>query len=154
MTKLALFRSILVATDGSPNGMRAVEVAANLAKTLNSRLAIATVILTPSYMFARTPEAAMSPVDIDEYIKLSTAEAEKVLRDAKKRADEIGAKASTDLISNVPSVVQAIVEHAEKRNVDLIVVGTRGLSGFKKMLMGSVSSGIVTHATCSVIVVR
>jgi nucleotide-binding universal stress UspA family protein len=154
MTKLALFRSILVATDGSPNGMRAVEVAANLAKTLNSRLAIATVILTPSYMFARTPEAAMSPVDIDEYMKLSTAEAEKVLRGAKKRADEIGAKASTDLISNVPSVVQAIVEHAEKRNVDLIVVGTRGLSGFKKMLMGSVSSGIVTHATCSVIVVR
>ena len=43
-------------------------------------------------------------------------------------------------------------EVAEK--IDLIVMGTRGMGGFKKMLLGSVSSGVVTHAQCTVLVVR
>ena len=47
-----------------------------------------------------------------------------------------------------------ITEFAKKERADLIVVGTRGLSGFKKLLPGSVSSGIATHAPCSVLVVR
>ena len=55
---------------------------------------------------------------------------------------------------NVVSVVEAIVNDAESRNVDLIVIGTRGLSGFTKLLIGSVSSGVVSHAHCSVFLVR
>jgi len=51
-------------------------------------------------------------------------------------------------------VVETIISHAAKEDVDLIVVGTRGLGGFKKMLMGSVSSGIISHADCPVLVVR
>jgi len=52
------------------------------------------------------------------------------------------------------SAVQAIIECAENRKFDLIVMGTRGLSAFRKALLGSVSSGVVSHATCSVLVVR
>jgi nucleotide-binding universal stress UspA family protein len=43
---------------------------------------------------------------------------------------------------------------AEKENIDLIVIGTRGRSGFKKLLLGSVASGVVTYAHCSVMVVK
>lgn len=44
--------------------------------------------------------------------------------------------------------------YAEKENVDLIVVGTRGRSGFKRLLLGSIASGVVTYAHCPVLVVK
>ncbi|HKM76807.1 MAG TPA: universal stress protein [Candidatus Bathyarchaeia archaeon] len=46
------------------------------------------------------------------------------------------------------------MDYAAGAGVDLIVVGTRGLGGFKKLVMGSVSTAIVNHASCSVLVVR
>jgi nucleotide-binding universal stress UspA family protein len=56
-----------------------------------------------------------------------------------------------DPISRVGS---AIVDYAESENVDLIVIGTRGRTGFKKMLLGSVASDVVTYAHCPVMVVK
>jgi nucleotide-binding universal stress UspA family protein len=52
------------------------------------------------------------------------------------------------------SVTGSVVQYAERENIDLIVVGTRGRSGFKRLLLGSTASGIVTHAHCPVMVVR
>jgi nucleotide-binding universal stress UspA family protein len=46
------------------------------------------------------------------------------------------------------------VIYSEKNNVDLIVVGTRGRTGFKKMLLGSVASRVVTYAHCPVLVIK
>jgi len=57
-------------------------------------------------------------------------------------------------VEGVTSTVQGIVEFASNEKVDLIVIGTRGLSGFKRLLIGSVSSGVVAHAHCPVLVVR
>ena len=48
----------------------------------------------------------------------------------------------------------AIIDYAERGNVDLIVLGTRGRSGFKKMLLGSATTGIVTYATCPIMIVK
>jgi nucleotide-binding universal stress UspA family protein len=50
--------------------------------------------------------------------------------------------------------VGAIVDYAERGNVDLIVLGTRGRSGFKKMLLGSATTDIVTYATCPIMIVK
>lgn len=47
-----------------------------------------------------------------------------------------------------------IVKYAEEKEIDLIVVGTRGRTGIKKILLGSVASGVVTYAHCPVIVVK
>jgi nucleotide-binding universal stress UspA family protein len=52
------------------------------------------------------------------------------------------------------SVEGAIVNYAEQENIDLIVIGTRGRSGFTKLLLGSVASRVVTYAPCPVLVVR
>ena len=52
------------------------------------------------------------------------------------------------------STVKSILDFAEEKNVDLIVVGTRGRSGIKKLLLGSTASGIVTYSSCPVIVVK
>jgi nucleotide-binding universal stress UspA family protein len=51
-------------------------------------------------------------------------------------------------------VSSIIIKHAENENVDLIVVGNRGRTGFKRMLLGSVASDIVTYAHCPVLVVK
>ena len=51
-------------------------------------------------------------------------------------------------------MVEEILGVAEKEKIDLIVIGTRGLGGFRKLLQGSVSSGVMTHAKCNVLVVR
>jgi nucleotide-binding universal stress UspA family protein len=56
-----------------------------------------------------------------------------------------------DPISRVGS---AIVDYAEGENVDLIIIGSRGRSGFKKMLLESVASDVVTYAYCPVMVVK
>jgi nucleotide-binding universal stress UspA family protein len=58
------------------------------------------------------------------------------------------------VIATDTSIVGAIVEYAEREKIDLIVIGTRGRSGFKKLLLGSVPSGVVTYATCPVMVVK
>ena len=65
-----------------------------------------------------------------------------------------GVKTTTAVLDNVTSTVYAITNYAEQRRIDLIVVGSRGLGGFKRMLLGSVSSGVLNHASCSVLVVR
>ncbi len=52
------------------------------------------------------------------------------------------------------SIVETIVQVASAKKIDLIVIGTRGLGRFKRLLLGSVSSGVVTYAHCNVLVVR
>jgi nucleotide-binding universal stress UspA family protein len=52
------------------------------------------------------------------------------------------------------SIVSEIIEFAELRSIDLIIMGTRGRTGFKKLLLGSVASGVVTYAHCPVLVIR
>src|SRR5215510_7284705 len=60
----------------------------------------------------------------------------------------------TQVVVSPLSIIGSIVQYAEHENIDLIVVGTRGRSGFKRLLLGSTASGIVTHAHCPVMVVR
>jgi len=60
----------------------------------------------------------------------------------------------TQVIVSPISVTGSIVEYAERENIDLIVIGTRGRSAFKRLLLGSIASGVVTHAHCPVMVVR
>ena len=72
----------------------------------------------------------------------------------KRRAVEKNVGVKTDIIISVTSVVKEIADYAKKNNIDVIVVGSRGMSEFKKMLLGSVASGVVTFAHCPVIVVK
>ncbi len=60
----------------------------------------------------------------------------------------------TQVVVSPISVTGSIVQYAERENIDLIIVGRRGRSGFKKLLLGSTASGIVTLAHCPVMLVR
>ena len=72
----------------------------------------------------------------------------------KQQATEKKVIVKTDIIVGITSVVKEIVEYAEKNNVDIIVVGSRGMTGFKRMLLGSVARDIVTYSHCPVLVVK
>lgn len=60
----------------------------------------------------------------------------------------------TEVIIAEESIVSEIIEFAERENIDLIIMGTRGRTGFKKLLLGSVASGVVNFAHCPVLVIR
>ena len=72
----------------------------------------------------------------------------------RQKANDNKLKLRTEFIIHPVSTVGAIVEYAERENIDLLVIGSRGLTGFKKLLIGGVASGVVTYAHCPVMVVK
>jgi nucleotide-binding universal stress UspA family protein len=149
----APFTRILVTIDSSENSIRAAKVAIDLAERTQSSLFVLHVIQIPAYTEVASP-GMISPPMMAQYIDVAKKNAEKWVGDVVREAEASGLKVRGEIIENVPSVVQAITDYASEWKVDLIVLGTRGLSGFRKLLLGSVSNGVLSHASCSVLVVR
>jgi len=149
------FQRILVAVDGSEGSARASEVAVDLAERLDAQLFVLNVYRGyPEYMtlFPRAPSPSGDAIrGYESYARKAALE---VVGRTLSMAEKKGIKAKPQTSETVGSVVQAITDYAASEKIDLIVMGTRGMGGFKKMLLGSVSSGVVTHAQCAVLVVR
>ena len=155
-TGKALFplKNILVTTDGSENANRAVKAATILAKLNGSELLIVHVV-SEAVPAQYSPIGINSPVaDYTNYFQIVEEQGKKLVDQAVQKAKGEGIKVRGEVYRTISSTVESIVEAADKEHADLIVVGTRGLGGFKKLLLGSVSSGIVSHANCSVLIVR
>ena len=155
------FSKILVAIDGSENSMKAAVYAIDIAKKDNSQLIALTVldISTPrrvSSSFITAPTYGLK--ELEEKRKEAQQSLDKVEKLAAKEnntANNNNIQFKSEIIEDPTSRVgSAIVDYAERENVDLIVVGTRGRTGFKKMLLGSVASDVVTYAHCLVLVVK
>jgi len=144
-------QSILVPVDGSKSAERSAAIAFELAHAYNAKVIVLSVVASPGFSFSGP---AGAPADLTEYYKLGTTEARRAIESSLALAKQAGVEARGEVIEPVSSTVGAIVEFAEKEKVDLIVMGTRGLGGFKKLLLGSVSTGVVSHAHCSVLVIR
>jgi nucleotide-binding universal stress UspA family protein len=85
---------------------------------------------------------------------LAEDEVKKWLDDVKEKADKSGIQFRSEIIMAKRSAISTMLDYAEEQNINLIVVGTRGHSGIKKMLLGSTASGLVTYAACPVLVVK
>ena len=155
------FSKILVAMDGSESSKDAARYATMMAKKNNSDL-IAIHVLTPdgyAYLFDIPPSDAGS---LEELLNISKhvvmnwideiKEEEQTNNDGNKNMDELRLK--TEVILATKPIVGEIVDYAERENIDLIVIDSRGRTGLKKMLLGSVASGVVTYASCPVLVVK
>jgi len=157
----SLFKKILVALDGSESSQRAAQAAVELAEKLKADLIVLHPMSPPTSYYHSTIASptgmslpAPSQHEIDAYYAYARKVALGIVGETESKAKKQGVHVKTEIPEAVSSVVETIINHAVKENVDLIVVGTRGLGGFKKMLLGSVSSGIVSHAHCPVLVVR
>lgn len=135
--------------DGSENGMKAVRVAARIAKNNKAELTILHVVTVPSVFY--TGES-YSPIDRVE--RDARQKGERAMAEASTVAEESGVKAQTILVGPMESPVKGIAEYSDKNMIDLVVAGTRGLGSFKRLLLGSVASGLVHYSHCSVLVVR
>jgi nucleotide-binding universal stress UspA family protein len=147
------FKRLLVAVDGSDNAARAARVAIALAEKFNAELIVCHAIQTPFYSFAQDGLAVPADV-LKDYVAAAREDAKIMVDKLVQLAHAYHVNAVSLIQENIFSVVEAIVNLAESRGVDLIVIGTRGQTGFKKLLMGSVSSGVMNHAHCPVLVVR
>lgn len=149
--KLPEVRSILVPVDGSPHAQRAAQVAVDIASKYGATLTFISVVAPPAFFISGTVGA---PADLSEYYQAETGDASAALKAVSALAKDNGVSTKSEVVRPNKSIVQAIVEFASSNKTDLIVVGTRGLGGFKKLLLGSVSSGVIANAECAVLVVR
>jgi nucleotide-binding universal stress UspA family protein len=145
------FGKILVAIDGSESAQRAADVAIELAQKYDAELTVLHVVETPAWPYASDKPIEIDVERVDEGAK---GEEEKLVSRVASLAEIRGVKAGQKVVREVGSAVEGITEYAEKNGIDLIVVGTRGTGGFQKLVFGSVASGVVTYAKCSVTVVR
>lgn len=142
---------IVLATDGSEEAELAARTAADLATSTRSELHVAIVFAESAYVHpyyeVRFPEAA------EKLRQDVRKEIQEVLDEQVKRIREAGGEvAEAHLRTGEPD--QEIVALAEELGSSLIVMGSRGLGGVRRALMGSVSDSVVRHAHCPVMVVR
>lgn len=124
-----------------------------LAKKFGAELIVCNVIPTPTYPSAQVGVLGAGGL-LRDYLESAHKEAKKVVDGVVKIAEADNVNAIAVIRDNVSSIVEAIVDLAEERNADLIVIATRGLTRFRRLLVGSVSSGVIAHAHCSVLIVR
>lgn len=147
-------RSILVPVDGSEHSLKAMTVAIEEAKLHGSSLHLIHVVQLPTYSAAVFPGVVIPAPMTREYIDSLKKNVDSWLKKWVEIAKSDGLEVKSTIIEDSRSVVQSIIEYADREGIDLIIIGTRGLSGFKRLLIGSVSSAVVEHANCNVMVVR
>ena len=151
------FAKILVCIDGSASSMRAADYAIEIAKKHDAYLISLYVIVSQlGYAYSSGAFGLVTPNAINELLDKSKQEAHKWFDEIEKKAMAQGVKIKIEIVASPSSIVPAIVDYAEKNKIDLIVTGTKGRrrSGFAKLLLGSVASGVVTYANCPVMVVK
>jgi nucleotide-binding universal stress UspA family protein len=154
-----VFTKILVPVDGSKYSQDAAEYAVKIVKLMKAKIIALHVVHLPTYAYAYSTGEGMSPVAIPTPLPLDVSNEEK--KDAKKLVDNVakmakdaGVDVETKIIEHHPSVPDAIIQFAEQNGVDLIIIGTKGRTGIRRFLLGSVTESVVHHAHCPVLVVR
>jgi nucleotide-binding universal stress UspA family protein len=134
---------IVVGFDGSEHARKALERAADIAN--GATVAVVSAVNVKRLM--RDPAGGVDPIDPAD------AEArQQALADAREYLEGRGVKGV--YIEGTGNPADVIVQEAEENGADLIVVGTRGQSTPRRMIMGSVSTNVIHHAPCDVLVVR
>lgn len=148
------FSRILIGIDGSDESMKAAEYAVSITKMYDAEL-FAINVLTSDIGYAySSPGVESPPLTVRETILIAEDEAKLWFDKIKEKANKKEIKIKTEFIVAKKSILHTVLEYAEEQKINLIVVGIRGRSGIKKMLLGSIASGLVTYAPCPVLVVK
>jgi nucleotide-binding universal stress UspA family protein len=145
-----MFRSIVVGTDGSETANEAVRQAAELAATLGARVHLVCV-------YEPLPSAHVGQGETDVptesgWVLRPRADVDATL--AAAAAVFAAAGVEVDLYAQRGDPADAILDVAEERGADLIIVGNRGRTGAKRFLLGSVPNRLSHYAPCAVLIIR
>ena len=144
---------ILLAVDGSPYSDAAIEEVLRRPWPAQSEVKVITAFETP--LTVGIEPWAATPTYFDQLENAVRAAAKAIIDGALEKLKTIKdttLKISSEAIQGPPR--QVIVEEAERWGADLIIMGSRGLGAWNRLLLGSVSSAVVHHAKCSVEIVR
>ena len=145
-----MFGSIVVGTDGSDTAKEAVRQSVELAKSVGAELLLVSAYQPMSRVSANR-EATQAPEDV-QWMVSARDDVATLLSDAARTAEEAGVAVQTFQRQGDPA--DAILDVAEERDADLIVVGNKGMTGAKRFLLGSVPNRVSHHAPCSVLIIR
>lgn len=157
MTTSAI-RKILVPIDGSEPSFDAASFAINLAAKYDAHIHLLHIVHVDQILRALGIHIGSSSYaeEVNKHVEEARKEASKWFERIAKEDVRVThpVKISTDVKGTSFSIVGEIVDYAEKNDIDLIVMGTRGLGGFSKVLTGSVATGVVNYSSCPVLIVR
>ena len=142
--EILLFEKILVPLDGSEHSIKALETAVQIAHKFNGKITLIHVYSIGGL--------AISPTPVRGFIEAIRKVGASILADGEKKVKAEGVHVETLLMEG--HTVEQIVKTCREGKFDLIVMGARGLSKVKEMLLGSVSDGVTRHACCPVLVVK
>jgi nucleotide-binding universal stress UspA family protein len=137
---------ILVPVDGSDNSKRALVQAIKVAGRNGTEITVVHVIDMPPTVYVESQKL------LDQLLERYRQESAKVLDEYEDIAKKEGVDAETAILEG--DAATSIVEYADRHGVDMIVMGSRGLGKIKGTLLGSVSSKVLQHAKCSVLIVK
>ncbi|MGA7899594.1 MAG: universal stress protein [Nitrososphaeraceae archaeon] len=154
------FNKILVSIDGSKESFGAADYGIYLANLFNAVMTVIHVLpqeIRYEYdnVDAIQPNIPAAVEVLRGIVELSKQEVQaKWFNKIIEKAKEMDVNLQTDVVVATRSVASEIVDYADKLDVDLIIVGTRGRSGLKRMLLGSVASEVVKYADCPILIIK
>jgi nucleotide-binding universal stress UspA family protein len=145
-----MFRSIVVGTDGSDTAAQAVRQAVDLAGAVGAKLELVSAY-SPVSVQRLSEERRQAPEDLQWAIN-PREDVDATLEAAASIARDAGVEVEVYPRQGDPA--DAILDVAEEREADLIIVGNKGMTGAKRFLLGSVPNKVSHHAPCSVLIIR
>lgn len=153
-----MFQKIPVPLDGSEHSFKALDEAAQIAQKFSGNITLLhTYFLQPLLMLG--PSAASSPTipsltgaDLSKMAEATQQLGNKILEDGEQRIKATNVQVKKMLVEG--HVVEEIVRVANQGNFDLIVIGARGISHMREMLLGSITDGVIHHVHCPVLVIK
>ncbi len=146
--KKSVYSKILVCAENAPCANKALLHACDLAKKSGSQLFLIYVVDNPTTGLG--PGIAI--IDRSEFVKMFRDHGNKVLKKARELAAKNGVKAKT--VMKEGNVANEIIKFAKKEKIDLIAIGSRGLSRLPRFILGSISNKIANYAPCPVLIVK
>ena len=140
---------ILVPVDGSKYSLEALKVAIDCAKYKNAEIAVISVASE-----AGGVDLEISAGELERINERMERQASSIIKEACDIIAKESVKADCKVVRTLSSVADAILSTADKDKVDLIIMGSRGLSPSSRFKMGSVASQVVKYSDCSVYVVK
>lgn len=143
---MSRYKNVLVAYDGSEMSKKALQTAANLLEGPDGQLTVVNVWQMP------VMGGEGLALDLHRYQEESEKYAQSLVDEAEALIKETNVPVNKVVLNGYPPL--KILEYAEEKGIDLIVMGNRGLNAIKRMFLGSVSLRVVQEAPCDVLIIK